>query len=184
MHLDKVLYDIFDDVLVLLESTELPPQRLTPRGYDLIVVSDIKAGNASLEMLDSYLKTVVRLRGAVLVLTGGYGLTRLYSDALGTSKLGCAVGGRRESLEIMRGTGVARHFTVPRIPFMGHNVLTENQEEETWSTWDPSGDPALIVHRYGKGNVVVFSSDCPLTGGVPRFPLPSLLTFGPESSAT
>ena len=93
------------------------------------------------------------MRGKTLILTGGYGLVKKYNSILGTENIGGIIKGKLDKrVTITSGLGKG-------LSFGGFNRFIANNPEEIISKWD-NEYPALIAHKCGKGQVIIFTSDC------------------------
>ena len=101
-----------------------------------------------------------------MILTGGYGLTSEYNK-LGEENLGGKIGGCFEK----KGTTVKiekNEYDIGRdLAFKGFNRFKPIDQDEVIARWDKDDFPALVVHRVGRGKIIIFTSDCSPSWGTP-----------------
>ncbi|HIE23700.1 MAG TPA: hypothetical protein EYP68_05675 [Candidatus Korarchaeota archaeon] len=177
-YLDRALRNI-NDFLVWIRST--PKQENKKKvlsafqdlqNYDVVIISDVKPEECDMDSLRKFLAEEVRKKGKSLILTGGWGLTKEYNRELGIENLGGKVIKRKDdevAIESEKGFGFG-------LIFKGFNVFEPANPEEVIAFFKPKDlpshqvkerYPALIVHKNGKGNVIIFISDCSPTWGTP-----------------
>lgn len=134
------------------------------REFDIVVLSDVSPKYCESDLLRGFLETEVRRKGRILILTGGYGLTRKYDRELGEKNLGGSIGDR--SGKVVR-IAKNKHSIGVGLTFNGFNHFRPDDPDDVVAHWDEDDSPALIVHRNGKGKVITFTSDCSPAWGTP-----------------
>ena len=141
-----IISDVFEDIMIC----------------DIAIISDVDIKYCDRYLLQKFLDENVEKRGKSLILTGGYGLTKKYNEI--REKLGGKIGKRSgESVKITK----SRDNIGVGLTFNGFNYFKPSNYEEVVAFWNKDDLPALITHRLGKGNVIIFTSDCSPAWGTP-----------------
>ncbi len=173
----------------IVHNTKYPCITPTPfpilKDFDLVIINDSPQCCVDFDVLRNFIENEVKDKGKTLMLIAGYGLGKSYNSEL-KSYLGGEVGKRfpdhlklkskryseesirkskelvdklRESIEIENGPGKGLRFKgfVIFKPYDVKEVLW-NFKVENISLHNK--EPAFIVHRVGRGNLVIFTSCC------------------------
>ena len=132
--------------------------------YDVVILSDVSPKYCDMSLLKNFLENDVKQKGKSLILTGGVGLTEEYNE-LGEEYLGGIIG---RAFHLPEGIYIERSEDNigQGLKFLGRNEFRPSDEEEVVAWWSDNS-PALVVHKLGKGNVVIFTSDCSPAWGTP-----------------
>lgn len=171
IYLDNALfYTFYDkDKLMWLKSIWHKEEKLSKllkmddaKDLDIVIISDYSIKNGEIKQLRKYIEEYVFKKGKNLIITGGVGLTRKYNE-LGNEVLGGSIKSnfpkKVKIKENKSNIGVG-------LEFGGYNSFKPKDQEEVIAYWD-NGEPALIVHKYGKGQIIIFTSDCSPSWGTP-----------------
>jgi len=137
--------------------------------YDVFILNDISLKNKELyRIVEYFLREHVEKEGKTLIVTGGYGLTKSYDVLL--KDLGWKIHDRVEGKRVrLVFTEEANDIKVPgKLVFRGYNRVKVSKDTIVWARWGNKyeGDVALAYKEYGKGRVIIFTSDCtPFWGG-------------------
>lgn len=135
--------------------------------YDVIILSDVSPKYSDLASLRNFLEDEVKRKGKLIILTGGYGLTKKYNLEFGEENLGGKVGKRFEEKGAVVKIAESKDNIGVGLKFKGFNYFRPTDPDEVVAFWDKDNLPALIVHKIGKGKVIIFTSDCSPAWGIP-----------------
>ncbi|MEN2975311.1 MAG: glutamine amidotransferase [Candidatus Caldarchaeales archaeon] len=128
--------------------------------YDIVILSDVSLRYCDKNSVHRFIDEEVKKKGKILILTGGYGLTKDYND-LGEENLGGKIMScLNRKVRIIRGIGQG-------LVFKGLNQFRATNREEIVSFWDIKDLPATIIHKIDKGKMIIFTSDCSPAWGTP-----------------
>ena len=133
--------------------------------FDIVIISDISPKYVDLKAIKNYIEKNVIKNGTMLIITGGHGLTKGYNIL--KDYLGIIIESRedkqKEYTMNLDGINISGYLT-----FGGFNkVKVIDPDVEVISNWSFENYPALIRRKIGKGEIIVFTSDCSPTWGTP-----------------
>ena len=134
--------------------------------FDVIILSDVSPKYCDLASLRNFLEVEVKRKGKSMILTGGYGLTKKYNLELGRENLGGNIGKRSPKGTVVK-IAKSKNSIGIGLTFKGFNYFRPTDPDEVMAYWNKNNLPALIVHKIGKGKVIVFTSDCSPAWGTP-----------------
>ena len=132
--------------------------------FDVVIISDTRKVN--FRAIERYIDVAVREKGKKLVITGGVGLTKRYNYLLERyfggvleSKSACW----KEVKMRLKNLGLEDTLT-----FKGFNRFKPRTPNlEILAKWDSEDYPALVRRKIGRGEVILFTSDCSPVWGTP-----------------
>jgi len=134
--------------------------------FNVVILSDVSLKYCDIPSLRNFLEDEVKRKGKSMILTGGYGLTRKYNLELGRENLGGEVGKRSPNGTVVK-IAKSKDGIGSGLTFKGFNYFKPVDPEEVIASWDKEDLPALIVHKIGRGKVIIFTSDCSPAWGTP-----------------
>lgn len=172
-YLNKALYGLKSkNCLVWLKSNPIEKRREkiaeifgSLSRFDIVILSDVSLKYCDVSSLRNFLNEEVKQKGKCLIITGGYGLTTKYNQ-LGKENLGGLVERGSHSNEAVS-IKKSNICVGEGLRFNGFNYFVPINKREVVAYWDKDNLPALVVHKLGKGTVIIFTSDCSPSWGTP-----------------
>jgi uncharacterized membrane protein len=134
--------------------------------FDVVILSDVSPKYCDTNSLRNFLEDEVKQKGKSIILTGGYGLTKEYNLELGKENLGGTIGKRSPNGTIVNISRSKDNIGIG-LTFRGFNYFRPNDSDDVIAYWNKDNLPALIVHKLGKGRIIIFTSDCSPAWGTP-----------------
>ena len=166
-YLDTALRTFEDKIIHIIsipEDKEKRPKEFKElHKFDVVIISDAYPKNVDFEALKSYIEEDVVKKGKKLVITGGWGLTKGYNIL--ETYLGGIIESRcqKEVSMDLRNLGLEGNLV-----FNGFNKFKLMKSDvEVISKWNFKNYPALVRRGVGKGEIIMFTSDCSPAWGTP-----------------
>jgi len=173
-YLDTALRTFEDKVIHIIsipEDREKQPDEFKELyKFDVVIISDVYPKNVNFEALKQYIEEDVVKRGKKLVITGGWGLTKGY-NVLETYLGGIIESkwpekdskNKKEVYMDLKNLGLKGNLV-----FKGFNKFRlSTSDVEVISRWSFEDYPALVRRSVGKGEIIIFTSDCSPAWGTP-----------------
>jgi uncharacterized membrane protein len=171
-YLDKALRS-FKNYLLWIKSVSTEKDRnkildefRSLHEFDVVILSDVSPKYCDTNSLRNFLEDEVKQKGKSIILTGGYGLTKEYNLELGKENLGGTIGKRSPNGTIVNISRSKDNIGIG-LTFRGFNYFRPNDSDDVIAYWNKDNLPALIVHKLGKGRIIIFTSDCSPAWGTP-----------------